>query len=57
MVTLCAYYLFLFFVLPSGATGKLIYSLYGAKTESSFVKNWGVGLAMENATQVQRRPF
>ena len=35
--------------------GKLIYSLYGAKTENSFVKSWGMGLAIENATQFQAR--
>ena len=35
------------------ALGKLIYSLYGSKTESSFVKSWGIGLAMENVTSFQ----
>ena len=24
--------------------------MYGSKTESEFVKSWGIGLAMENAT-------
>jgi hypothetical protein len=30
--------------------GKLIYSLYGDKTEKAFVQTWGIGLAIENAT-------
>ena len=33
--------------------GKLIYTLYGAKTENVFVKTWGIGLAIENATEFQ----
>ena len=49
-----AHTLVLCFLLRAPA-GKLIYSLYGAKTESSFVKSWGVGLAMENATQARER--
>ena len=35
------------------AAGKLIYSLYGAKAEAAFVKNWGVGLAIEQAQSFQ----
>ena len=34
-------------------TGKLIYNLYGQKTEEAFVKNWGVGLAIEQAQSFQ----
>ena len=34
---------------PRPLAGKLIYSLYGARTEDAFVKNWGVGLAIEQA--------
>ena len=33
--------------------GKLIYNLYGQKTEEAFVKNWGVGLALEQAQSFQ----
>ena len=33
--------------------GKLIYTLYGQKTEEVFVKTWGIGLAIENATEFQ----
>ena len=33
--------------------GKLIYNLYGQKTEEAFVKNWGVGLAIEQAQSFQ----
>ena len=35
------------------SAGKLIYNLYGSKTEEAFVKSWGIGLAIENATQFQ----
>ena len=34
---------------PDPLAGKLIYNLYGQKTEEAFVKNWGIGLAMEQA--------
>ena len=40
-------------VAPRTAPGKLIYSLYGSKTEDAFVKTWGIGLALENATAFQ----
>ena len=30
--------------------GKLIYTLYGSKTEEAFVKSWGMGLAIETAS-------
>jgi hypothetical protein len=33
--------------------GKLIYNLYGAKTEEAFVKSWGIGLAIELGTGFQ----
>ena len=33
--------------------GKLIYNLYGQKTEEAFVNNWGVGLAIEQAQSFQ----
>ena len=33
--------------------GKLIYTLYGSKTEEAFVKTWGIGLAIETATGFQ----
>ena len=36
--------------------GKLIYNLYGAKTEEAFVRTWGMGLAIENAAQFRARP-
>ena len=34
--------------------GKLIYSLYGQKTEAAFIKNWGVGLGIEQAALPHR---
>ena len=40
-------------VIPVTRAGKLIYTLYGQKTEDAFVKNWGVGLAIEQAQSFQ----
>ena len=34
-------------------SGKLIYNLYGEKTENSFVKSWGTGLAIEQVESFQ----
>ena len=33
--------------------GLLIYRLFGARSEASFVRSWGLGLAAENVAQLQ----
>ena len=35
------------------AAGKLIYTLYGQRVESAFVRNWGTGLGLHQVTTFQ----
>ena len=43
---ICAVFIFVY--------GMQVYTLYGQAAESQFVRDWGVGLAVDNATQLNK---